>query len=51
VTAHALGPADYPLGELTPDRFGTLIFLLSHATDPAAVPVRAIVYGTVGGRP
>jgi len=38
--ARARGPLEYPLGNLTPQQFETLTFLLARAEDPAVVPVR-----------
>jgi hypothetical protein len=40
VSASALGPVQYPLIDLTPERFESLVFLLARATDPRVVPVR-----------
>jgi hypothetical protein len=39
--ASARGPVKYPLDELTPDQFESLVFLLARTTDPRVVPVRA----------
>lgn len=41
VTVSPQGPVDYPLGDLTPDRFESLVFLLARTTDLRVLPVRA----------
>lgn len=40
MSASAHGPVQYPLIELTPKQFESLVFLLARATDPGVVPVR-----------
>ncbi len=43
--ASARGPVIYPLDELTPDQFESLVFLLARSTDPRVLPVSAKDHG------